>query len=149
MDASGQPIIKWLGTAEERSERGVYGYEPDWFNTNMEYDYIQLYSTGEEFMKEVAKEDFIYDTYSAAPNTVMNSEPADSEYAIIRDRVEEIMLNYQTQMILAEDEAAFESLYQECLTTINQNDLDTLKEYVLGLTKDYIAEMEAMGVQFQ
>ena len=121
----------------------------DWFNLDSTYNFLDQYANGNEFQREVPQRDFVYDTYSAAPSSVMDSEMADSEYAILRTRLEEIMKNYQTQMIIAEDEEAFEKLYQECLDVINANGLDKLKEYVLGLTKTYITEMESIGAVFQ
>lgn len=152
VDEYGITCIKPIGeaqTAEGRAARGVYNYDPDWFNTNSSYDYAYAYSTGAEIMKVVPKEDYVYDTYSAAPFSVMMSEPSNSDNALLRGRIEEILENYQTQMILAEDEAAFDQLYQECLDVVRQNGLGDLKEYVLGLTKKYIADMETVGVEFQ
>lgn len=145
----GKLVAKFIGeaeTAEGRSARGIYNYEPDWHNTNGAYDSFYSYSIGEEVMQDIVEEFYIIDPYEAAPYSVMAQEPTDSEYSLLKTRLEEIMLNYQTQMILAKDEAAFESLYTECLEVLEQNELDKLKEYVLGLTKDYI---ETSGVKFQ
>lgn len=145
-------VMKYIGdseTAEGRAERGVYNWQQDWYNTDTAYDYFNAYSTGEEIMRTIPETDCIYNAYAAAPVDVLANEPSDSDYSLLQDRIEEIMRNYQTQMILAPNEAAFDSLYEECLEVINQNGLDDLKEYVLGLTKEYIAEMEAVGVEFK
>ncbi|MBO5069288.1 MAG: hypothetical protein J6C37_02860, partial [Roseburia sp.] len=151
-DEQGVTCIKPIGeseTTEGRLARGASNIYRDFFNSNAAYEYVNSYSSGEDILKTIPRKDFAYNTYSGAPTKVLNTESSDSDYSIIRERIGEIIKNYQTQMILAKDEAAFEALYQECLDVIQENDLDKLKEYVLGLSKDYIAEMEAMGVEFQ
>ena len=135
-------------TPEGRAARGVYNYNMDWYNLNSNYDYFNAAFGGDKMMLLGATY-FKFDLYSDVPSGVMTTEPADSDYSILKKQLEEIIKNYQTDMVLAPSEAEFNRLYEECLKTLNDNGLDRLKDYVLGLTKDKIATMEGFGVEFK
>ncbi len=148
---SGETYCKYIGeasTQEGRKARGVGNSDIDWLVGGYDYDYFASYDPADA-QKARGKSFMRFDTYAAATRSVLANEPADSEYSREVKQIGEIVGNYVTQMILAKDEATFEKLYNECLGVIKDNGLEHLKEYVLGLTREYIANMEAGGVVFQ
>lgn len=134
-------------TPEGSAARGILNYTYDWYNLSGNYDYFTgIFSNDPALARGAAYAWF--DRYEVAPGSVMDTEPADSEYAVLRKQLETIMRNYQTDMVLAKDEATFDALYNECLQVMEENGLATLKEYVLGLTKEKITAYEKYGIEF-
>lgn len=150
-DENGGKYIRYIGesvTEEGRSARGIYNYNIDLLNSSCNYDYFAS-STGGDKEVENAGQYVKFDLISCAPLKVMNSVPADSEYAVLCGSLMPIIGTYQTQMILARDEAAFDATYADCLEALESSGLERFKAFILGLTKEHIAQMESYGVVYQ
>lgn len=152
VDENGKTTIEIIGeakTAEGQAKRGIYNYNFDWLYTNEGYDDLYALVTNDSIMKEIVQSDVVFDAYAAVPFKVLSQQPTTSECMKVYRAVEEIAKIYQTQMIMAADKATFDTLYQECISLMKESRLDWLCEFTCTLSKEYIAEMESLGIQFQ
>lgn len=144
---------KYIGTAADATKRpslGIYEYTKLWFNTYGDYD---LWSFGANLpdMPDMAMQSAFVgnDYYDYVPASSMNSVAPDSDEGVLRSKLDEIIGNYQTKMILAKDQTEFDKLYNELLATLNSNGLQKLKDFVLSQCHDIIKTKEAQGVVFK
>ncbi len=147
--ACAKPLNKEV--AEGETPRGIYNYNNDWIVASSHFDYVYSYSAnvfGTDQTQVNNAKDFVYDLKSLAPSQISYKMDVDSTEYAYGEAQKSIFGEYIVNLIFAKDDAEFEKLYTDFIAALEGANLAEYKAYCLALTKEYIAEQEAMGVKF-
>lgn len=86
--------------------------------------------------------------YTRNPALAFITPVADSDEAIIRQKLVDLWTNTQVKIITATDDAAFDAAFDEYMSNCNKIGLDKLNEYYDKCYQEALKKYEAAGIKF-